>query len=96
MITHACEPSYKGGMGRAITIRGLPQDLTQKITRVKKGYRHDSSNRVPVYEVQGPEYKPQHQHQEQNVSSLPTLKTNGVSAQKWSQVLSPKQRSLYG
>jgi hypothetical protein len=36
------------------------QDPFSKITRVKRGWRHGSSSRVPPLRKQSPEFKPQY------------------------------------
>jgi hypothetical protein len=50
MVVHACNPSYTGGIGRRITIRGMPLAKNErpylKSNGSRKGWRYGSNDRV--------------------------------------------------
>jgi hypothetical protein len=52
VVVHICDPSNAGSVSRRIIVPDWPwgktQDLISKIAKVKKGYEHGSSIRVPA------------------------------------------------
>jgi hypothetical protein len=57
MVAHNCYPSYVEGSSQSQSDPGQMQDPVQKITKAKKDSGYDSSGRVLIYQVQGPEFK---------------------------------------
>jgi hypothetical protein len=63
MVAHTCHPIYVGNLNRKVMVQaylGLDTRPYLRDNKMKKNCGCESSARAPVWQVQVPEFKPQH------------------------------------